>query len=192
MDRSSDSRDDLRQPEPEPVTSARRPRSGLVPLLAAALGTVLALVAGALALAFSGLPDVGATGAHLGPVEWYLETVRERAVERRAARLRVPEDLDDPERRRRGGELYRLHCASCHGDEDGRVSATGRGLNPPPPDLSGGLPRRHATEAFQVIAHGLRMTGMPAYGDQLGREELWDLVAWLTAGGRDGRRESQR
>lgn len=173
---------------PRCTERSRRSRRGLGPLLAGALGMLLVLAVGALGLAFSGLLDVGATGAHLGPVEWVLETARERAVERRAARLVVPEDLADPRRLARGAELYQLHCASCHGGEDGRVAAAGRGLNPPPPDLSEGIPRRDAARAFQVTAHGIRMTGMPAFRDELSRQELWDLVAWLAAGGWDQER----
>lgn len=150
-------------------------------ILAIALATGLLIGAGAVLIAVSGRVGVAASEPHSGPVEWLLETARHRAVERHAATVEVP-DLSDPGRLPRGENLYLRHCALCHGTEGEPRSPVANGLNPPPPDLSGGIPRADAAEAWWVTAHGVRMTGMPAFRGHLSEEQIWDLVAWLVRG----------
>lgn len=147
-------------------------------------GLLLLVVAGAivtvLVVAHGGVADVAATSGHWAPVEWLLTAARDSALDRRAAEVLeagVP-DLDDPVRLARGAPLYREHCAFCHGAPGAERAAAGRGMNPPPPDLAGGpLSERQAARAFWILDHGLKMTGMPAFGRELERETLWDLVA---------------
>ena len=147
-------------------------------ILALALATGLVVGVGAVLVAISGRVGVAAGERHSGPVEWFLETARHRAVERHAARVEVPE-LSAPDRAVRGEGLYREHCALCHGISGEPSSAVAEGLNPPPPDLSAGIPAADAAEAWWVTARGIRMTGMPAFGGHLSDDEIWDLVAWL-------------
>lgn len=147
-------------------------------ILAIALGTVLLIAAGAVVVAISGRVGVAAGERHSGPVEWFLETARHRAVERHAAAIEVPE-LADPARAARGERLYREHCALCHGIPGKPSSAVSSGLNPPPPDLTAGIPATDADEAWWVTSRGIRMTGMPAFGGHLSDDQIWDLVAWL-------------
>jgi hypothetical protein len=52
-------------------------------------------------------------------------------------------------------------------------------MNPSPPDLAKVAPERSPQELFWVIKHGLRMTGMPAWGPTHDDEQLWDLVAMV-------------
>lgn len=58
------------------------------------LAIVLAIAA--LAFAWSGIYDVRVGTGHTPLVNWYLETMRERAIARRAESIRVP-DLSDEE-----------------------------------------------------------------------------------------------
>ncbi len=107
----------------------------------------------------------------------FFETVRERGVAVRSRRLRPP-DLDDPQRIRAGAGNYEAMCAECHAAPGLAPSDLPRTLHPPPPDLTHpGLedPRR----TFWIIAHGLRMTAMPAWGAVLDDEELWSLTAFV-------------
>ena len=62
------------------------------------------------------------------------------------------------------------------------VDATeeGASLNPPAPGLT--LPRVQARpdgQLFWVVSHGIRMTGMPAFGPSRSEQEIWQLVAAL-------------
>lgn len=152
------------------------------------LVAVLVALAVALLAAWSGRVEVAADAGHSGPVEWWLETTRKNAVERRAAGISPPPAGEwlTAEARRRGGELYRRHCAACHGapgPDAGSLAPEpfAEGLNPAPPDLTTGIRRRQAAEAFWVTAHGIRMTAMPAFGDTLTEGETWDVLAWLVA-----------
>jgi mono/diheme cytochrome c family protein len=53
-----------------------------------------------------------------------------------------------------------------------------RGLYPRAPELRR---KRHSTPAedFWVVKHGIKMTGMPAWGVTHDDEILWDVVAFL-------------
>jgi mono/diheme cytochrome c family protein len=158
-------------------------------ILAVALVTGLLLAAAAVLVAVSGWVGVAASGHHDGAVEWFLELARDRAVERNATAVEVP-DLSDPGRRRRGERLYREHCALCHGLPGEPRSPVANGLNPPPPDLSEGIPPADAAEAWWITAHGIRMSGMPTFQSHLTDGEIWDVVAWLARGElRDGSSE---
>lgn len=65
-------------------------------------------------------------------------------------------------------ELYLQHCAQCHGkDLKGDVGPSLEDLDQPQIDI------------FRVIYSGSPDTGMPAYGDSLGKERIWKLVTYL-------------
>jgi mono/diheme cytochrome c family protein len=74
------------------------------------------------------------------------------------------------------------HCAGCHGNDGTGRTEMGRGLYPKPPDM-----RQPATqgltdgEIFAIIRNGVRLTGMPAWGDPGGRDdaETWKLVHFI-------------
>ena len=53
-------------------------------------------------------------------------------------------------------------------------------MSPPPPRLDrGDAAELDPAERFWVIRHGIRMTGMPAWGRTHSDAEIWDLVAFL-------------
>jgi mono/diheme cytochrome c family protein len=143
---------------------------------------VLALLgfAGAVAVAgavWSGLYDVGADAAHSRPVFLALQTVRERSIAVRAADLVAP-DLDDDVRIRHGAGNYAAMCVACHAAPGGGGDAElMRGLYPAPPDLT-----REAVDprvAFWTIKHGIKGSGMPAWGKGMDDASMWNLVAFL-------------
>jgi mono/diheme cytochrome c family protein len=148
-------------------------RSLLVLGLFAAAGA--AAIAG---VAWSGLYDVGADTAHSRPVFALLETVRERSIAVRAARLTAPADLADAERVRHGAGNYEHMCESCHGAPGGRGDQELiRGLYPAPPDLT-----RETVDprmAFWTIKHGIKGSGMAAWGKGMDDKSMWNLVAFL-------------
>lgn len=141
--------------------------------LGAATMGALGLVAGAL---WFGLYDVSADTPHSRPVYAALEFARERSIAVRAARLSVPK-LDDAERIRRGAGNYQAMCATCHLAPGVAPTELSRGLYPAPPNLS--AQRVDAAAAFWTIKHGIKASGMPAWGSSMGDEHVWDLVAFL-------------
>lgn len=79
----------------------------------------------------------------------------------------------------RGAPLFAANCATCHG-------VTGRGdgpaaaaLTPPPADLQLHIPQHSDGDTFSFISAGLAGTAMPAWGDRLTEQQIWDLVNYL-------------
>ena len=87
----------------------------------------------------------------------------------------------DPETLREGMEHYADHCASCHANNGSGQTLYGRGLNPPPPDLRASVTQSKTDgELYAVIQNGVRMSGMPAFG-QHGEQDhgSWELVIFI-------------
>jgi mono/diheme cytochrome c family protein len=143
-----------------------------------AAGALLAAIgAGALAI-YSGLYNVAADMPHTQPVYWLLETARERSIAVRAADVVVPDNLTDPERVASGAGQYADMCAGCHLAPGMKRTEMSRGLYPRAPELRRGSDLTPA-EAFWVVKHGIKATGMPAWGVTHSDELLWDVVAFL-------------
>lgn len=140
----------------------------------------LAMTAGAASL-FLGLYDVAATEPHSAAVRWLLSTAMEHAVERRADGIVVPDGLSDPRRIRSGFVGYDDMCVGCHGAPGIERGVVGTGLNPEPPELHRSAQNWAVAELYWIIDHGIKMTGMPAFGPTHDEEHLWDLVAFVAA-----------
>lgn len=150
--------------------------------LLALIGFVaVALVAAGAAWVYLGRVEVSADGEDFEPVRWFLEYTRERAVERAAEGInaRLP-DLSDESDLLEAVMGYEDMCAACHTPPGETHSALARGLNPRAPGLAVSARHRTPEELFWVTKHGIRMTGMPAWGVTHGDEELWSIVALLT------------
>lgn len=140
-------------------------------------GVAIALIVGAGVYLWSGAYDVAADVAHWPLTSQFLETAREHSIAQRAADIEVP-DLDDDAKIRLGAGNYDAMCAGCHLSPGVEQSELSEGLNPPPPDLSRHIVATPA-EAFWTIKHGVKMTGMPAWGAHMDDEAIWGIVALL-------------
>lgn len=139
------------------------------------LVTTLLVALLVIAFAWSGIYPVAAGSGHTAPVEWLLETTRERSVAVRAADLVVPNDLESSERIAAGAGHYDSMCAGCHG-KPGQEPADS--FDPQPPALY--QRRIEPRKAFWTIKHGLKMSAMPSHLDHSDREN-WDTVAFVRA-----------
>jgi mono/diheme cytochrome c family protein len=142
-----------------------------------AAGALLAAVV-ATGLVYMGSFDVAADKPHSEPVFWLMNTVRDRSVAIRAAGIAVPSDLADAKRIASGAAQYDEMCSLCHLAPGMKRTEISRGLYPRAPELrrkSGLTP----AQQFWVVKHGLKMTGMPAWGVTHDDELLWDIVAFL-------------
>lgn len=140
---------------------------------------IVLLVLGGVVLffAYSGVIDPAATRAHYPGVQWFLETARHSGISDRTEDLTVP-DLSSQALFETGLAHYHGMCITCHGAPGIERSEVGRGLNPSPPDLAtAGFGEDEAAESFWTIKHGIRMSGMPAFGITHSDEEIWGLVA---------------
>ena len=78
-----------------------------------------------------------------------------------------------------GARHYAAMCSGCHlAPDETNDSDMRAGLYPKPPDLTKHL---HASpaEAFWVIKHGIKMSGMPAWEVTHDDASIWGLVAFL-------------
>ena len=140
--------------------------------------TVLSGVAVAAAGGFiwSGLYNVGADDPHTRPVYRLMQALRERSIETRARKLLAP-NLADPARIAQGAGNYNAMCMGCHLAPGMPATELSKGLYPAPPQLSSITV--DASEAFWVIKHGIKASGMPAWGKSMQDEYIWNLVAFL-------------
>jgi len=147
--------------------------------LAGILAGILLLAAGAAAFFLSGTFDFAAT-AHPGKLEKRLaEAALDRSVARRAPKTANPAAAS-PDVLRTGLAHYRGMCVTCHGAPGVDPSEIGMGLNPPAPDLTvTKVQSRTDGELFWLVSHGIRMTGMPAFGPTHEDDEIWKIVAFL-------------
>ncbi len=145
----------------------------------------------ALSLAVVGLAAVAGVAAAMllrGGVSARTEpSALETAVARRvrhwaipsAARARKNPEPATPEALRDGRDHFADHCAQCHGN-DGAGAPMGQGLYPRAPDLR--LPATQELsdgELFWIIENGVRLTGMPAWGEPGSERASWLLVQFI-------------
>lgn len=141
---------------------------------------VIVLVAlGGLGIVYSGLYDVGADSPHTRPVYWLLDTLRDRSVAAHAKDVSAPPDLTDARRIARGAGLYAEMCSSCHLAPGMERTEIARGLYPQAPELAKGDDLT-APEQFWVIKHGIKATGMAAWGKTHDDALIWDMVAFIS------------
>lgn len=90
--------------------------------------------------------------------------------------------LGNGESVRNGMAHFADHCATCHSNDGSGGTEMGKSMFPPAPDM-----RKDATQElsdgtlFYIIEHGIRFTGMPAWGTGSidGEESSWHLVHFI-------------
>lgn len=114
----------------------------------------------------------------------------ETAVARKARKLALPSQYQtlknpfsmSPENVRAGMEHFADHCAICHANDGSGDTPFGKNLYPRPPDM-----RRAETqgkpdgELYYTIHNGVRLSGMPAFGEEHGTSDAdtWKLVLFI-------------
>lgn len=140
-------------------------------------------VVGVLGFLYSGWYPIGADDHHTKLVYWALETLRERSIAHRTKDILVPA-LDKPEMLLAGGQDYNEMCAGCHLKPSKIKSDMSVGLYPQPPNLSivssqYGDPQKDAARRFWYIKHGIKASGMPAWGASHDDNRIWAMVAFI-------------
>ncbi|MDI3260746.1 MAG: cytochrome c [Sinobacteraceae bacterium] len=126
---------------------------------------------------YSGAYDIGADVPHTRFVYWLMSTLRDRSIAAHARDIRVP-DLNDPKMILEGAGQYAAMCSTCHLAPGYDQSETWEGLYPRPPKLYQGTSLTPA-EIFWVIKHGIKLSGMPAWGASHEDDELWAVTAFV-------------
>ena len=140
--------------------------------------SLLLFVAAVAVAIYAGLYNIAADVPHTQPVYWLLDTLRERSVAARAQSIAVPNNLDDAKRISRGAGQYAEMCSGCHLAPGMKRTEISQGLYPRAPELRRKTDLAPA-EQFWIVKHGVKMTGMPAWGVTHDDELLWDVVAFV-------------
>ncbi len=147
-------------------------------VLLTVLAVLVILFLAAMAVANFGLYDVAASTPDNGFVASMLRRTSHRSIRRQAEGIQVPR-LDDPDMIKRGLIHYYEMCVVCHGAPGVKPSEIAQGLNPYPPELAEKAEPDEAAEFFWIVKHGIKMTGMPAFGLTHSDEEIWAMIAFL-------------
>ncbi len=79
-----------------------------------------------------------------------------------------------------GEQVYRSNCLNCHGSKgkgDGPIAAS---LTPPPADLTNPATQKKEDDALlKVIQNGKTGTSMPAWKNDLTKQQILDVLAYL-------------
>ncbi|MBY0511337.1 MAG: cytochrome c [Rhodospirillaceae bacterium] len=141
------------------------------------IGIAAAVVLGAVLFVYAGIFNVAADEHHSKPFYALMETVRERSIAVRSRGILVP-PLDDSAMISSGGADYNEMCTGCHlrpGIQESELSAA---MYPQPPNLSQ-IRRKDPAQTFWIIKHGIKMSGMPAWGPTHDDQRMWAMVAFL-------------
>jgi len=112
-------------------------------------------------------------------VEAWLARAMRRWASPRATRERPNPVQPTPEVMAQALEHFADHCATCHANNGSGDTAIGRGLYPRVPDMRAAATQGLTDgELFSIIEHGIRLTGMPGWGNGTadGERESWGLV----------------
>jgi thiosulfate dehydrogenase len=76
-----------------------------------------------------------------------------------------------------GAQVYKDHCAVCHGLPGQPQTAIASGMFPKPPKLmqGTGVTDDPPGETYWKVASGIRMTGMPGFSNTLSTTQMWQV-----------------
>lgn len=143
--------------------------------------TLAVVGVGALLFAWSGIYNIAATKPHWGITLSFIEMLRDRSISVRSDDIRVP-NLDDDEFGEAAISHYHDMCRLCHGAPGHPPEEFAKDLYPDPPSMTSGhiQKERSQAEIYWIAKHGIKLTGMPAFGPTHDEKELWGLVALAT------------
>ena len=148
-------------------------------LVIGSLAILAAIGAGAYVFLRLGLLSFRADQSPSGFEQKYAMAALDASTKRHATDMRNPVSMTDASLLE-GLKLYKDHCSLCHGDPGDPQRVLGRSFYPPVPQFVKDPPDMSDTENFYIIKHGIRWTGMPAWGNTLSDDQIWKLTAFLS------------
>jgi len=114
----------------------------------------------------------------------------ERSLARMALHARIDKEMPksapiaaDDAAYTAGAQIYKDHCAVCHGLPGQQQTAIAKGMFPKPPKLmeGTGVTDDPAGETYWKVAQGIRMTGMPGFSSSLSSTQMWQVSLMLAS-----------
>src|SRR6201987_6079547 len=117
-----------------------------------------------------------ATSAPPMPFEKMFARMALHARQEKEVPKTVPISADEPNLLA-GAQVYKEHCAVCHGLPAQPQTAIASGMFPKPPKLmeGTGVTDDPAGETYWKVSSGIRMTGMPGFGKALSSTQMWQV-----------------
>lgn len=133
---------------------------------------------GAILFAWSGIYNIAATEPHWGITSSFIGILRDRSIAVRSEDIRPP-NLDDAKLKEAGVPHFHATCRLCHEAPGYRRAEFAEGLYPLPPSMTSGSVQQTLSDAeiYWIVKHGIKLTGMPAFGPTHDEKELWGIVA---------------
>lgn len=81
-----------------------------------------------------------------------------------------------------GASLYVQNCSFCHGLPGQKASLAAKGMFPPPPQLfekDEMVTDDPVGVTYWKVSNGIRMTGMPGFGETLSTNQVWQISLML-------------
>lgn len=146
---------------------------------AGALGILAVLGTIGLLVVYTGAFNVAATEEHMSFTRWAFDTTFHNSVERRAADIAAPKEIT-PAMITAGASAYKSMCQHCHAGPGVERAEWASGMRPRPPHLTKAAARWKTHQIFWIAKHGVKMTGMPAFGPSHDDHTLWGIAAFVS------------
>jgi mono/diheme cytochrome c family protein len=100
---------------------------------------------------------------------------------RRSSRVGVPPPPENLQASiEEGDKLFGTECAACHGDDGHKLTDAGRWMYPRAADLTSPDVQQYSDpELFWIVKNGIRLSGMPAFGEVESDEHIWNLIQFI-------------
>ncbi len=133
-----------------------------------------AIVAAPSLFTLSALPEPGRT-------ETFLATKAKHYLVRRSSLEGVPPPPADRQASIKEGErIFGTECGACHGNNGHNPTDAGRWMYPRAADITSHDSQSYSDrEVFWIVKNGIRLSGMPAFGEVESDEHIWDLVFYV-------------
>lgn len=158
-------------------TNNRRKGLGLG-IAVGALGIMAVLGIAGLVVVYSGTYNVAASEEHASFTRWAFDTTFHNSVEHRAADIVAPASFP-PDRLTQGATAYKSLCQHCHAGPGVERDKWASGMRPRPPHLVEAAARWSPQEVFWIVKHGVKMSGMPAFGPSQDDQAIWNIAAFV-------------
>jgi cytochrome c553 len=144
-----------------------------------AIVALLGVGAAGMLFAWSGIFNIAASSGHWAITDWFLHWTMRNSVKTHSF-FDTPKDP-----RMLDGELvsaaghFAAACASCHGAPGVRPSPVMQKATPHAPDLAVNAKEWSDRHLFYILEHGVKYTGMPAWGAAGRHDEIRRMVAFV-------------
>lgn len=150
------------------------------------VGVVIGLIAAAftgivtlLLVTYGGVYNIAASEDHTSFGRWALTMTMENSIQARADSVKAPEHFSD-QMVAAGAPEYKAMCEHCHGGPGVKPDKWSRGMLPQPPHLPEVISEWKPNEVFWIVKHGIKMTGMPSFGENHDDQMIWNIAAFAS------------